>query len=65
VARVSVIGENAVTEFDKKWVKHAPTTRSEGVLSPAENDALYTYYGIERPQTGPAGSHDASLPTRH
>jgi hypothetical protein len=65
VAKVSTEGDNAVVEFDKKHVKHAPTTRSEGVLSPAENDALYAYYGIERPQPAPAGSHDASLPIRH
>ncbi|HKN91926.1 MAG TPA: PRC-barrel domain-containing protein [Acidimicrobiia bacterium] len=65
VAKVSTKGETAVTEFDKKWVKQAPTTRSEGVLSPAENDALYTYYGIERAQKEPSGSHDASLPIHH
>src|SRR5438270_9815557 len=58
VDQVSVEGNNAVVQFDKKHVKHAPQTRSEGVLSPSENDALYAYYGIERTQKEPSGSHD-------
>jgi len=65
MAKVTGEGQNAVVEFDKKHVKHAPKTRSEGVLSPSENDALYAYYGIERTQKEPAGSHDASLPIHH
>jgi hypothetical protein len=61
VAKVTSEGQTAVVAFDKKHVKHAPQTRSEGVLSPSENDALYRYYGIERGPTEPAGSRDASL----
>ena len=61
VAKVTTEGQNAIVEFDKQHVKHAPQTRSEsGVLSPTENDALYRYYGIERGPKEPVGSRDAS-----
>ena len=60
VDKVSAEGDHAVVEYDKNHVKHAPTTRSEGVLSPSENEALYRYYGID-PQGEVAGSHDAAL----
>jgi hypothetical protein len=65
VAKVTNEGENAVVELEKKFVKHAPQTRSEGVLSPSENDALCRYYGLERGTREPAGSRDLSLWQRH
>jgi hypothetical protein len=61
VAKVSREGDNAMVEYEKNFVKHAPTTRSEGVLSPTENEALYGYYGIPRAQTEISGSRDAAL----
>ncbi len=61
VAEVTREGEDAVVAFDKKHVMHAPRARSEGALSPAENDQLYRYYGIDRGQTEASGSQDASL----
>jgi uncharacterized protein YrrD len=60
VTKVSSEGDHAVVHYDKHHVKHAPTTKSEGVLSPAENQALYRYYGIDHPGE-PSGSHDAAL----
>jgi PRC-barrel domain len=59
VTKVSAEGDKAVVAFEKKHVKHAPTTKSEGVLSPDENDALYSYYGMTHEVH--AGSRDASL----
>jgi hypothetical protein len=59
VAEVTLFGEDAVVAFDKKHVMHAPKTHSEGALSPAENDQLYRYYGIDRGQTEASGSQDA------
>ena len=61
VAEVTREGENALVTFDKKHVKHAPKAHSEGALSPAENDQLYRYYGIDRGQTEASGSQDAAL----
>lgn len=63
VARVAREGDHAVVDFDKKFVKHAPSTHTEGVLSPAENQALYHYYGMTLPAEA-AGSHDAALHVR-
>jgi hypothetical protein len=60
VAEVTCEGEDALVAFDKKHVMHAPKTHSEGALSPAENDQLYRYYGIDRGQTEASGSQDAS-----
>ena len=65
VTKVTPEGDKAVVAFEKKHVKHAPTTKSEGVLSPEENDALYTYYGIQHDPTVHAGSRDASLYSAH
>jgi hypothetical protein len=61
VTQVSAEGDNAVVAFEKKHVKHAPTTKTEGVLSPDENDALYSYYGMAPDPRVHAGSRDASL----
>jgi hypothetical protein len=65
VAMVSSEGQNALVEYETKFVKHAPTTKSEGVLSPAENEALYGYYGIPRDQREPSGSRNAALFARN
>jgi PRC-barrel domain len=65
VARVTSEGDVAIVDFDKKHLKHAPTTRSEGVLSPSENEALYHYYGIDHGAQAPAGSHDRALRVGH
>ena len=61
VTQVSAEGDKAVVAFEKKHVKHAPTTKSEGVLSPDENDALYSYYGMAHDPQVHAGSRAASL----
>jgi PRC-barrel domain protein len=61
VANVTAEGDKAVVAFEKNHVKHAPTTKSEGVLSPQENDALYRYYSIEHDSQVQAGSRDSSL----
>ena len=61
VATVSSEGENALVGYETKFVKHAPTSKSEGVLSPAENEALYAYYRIPRGQREPSGSRNAAL----
>jgi len=61
VTQVTAEGDRAVVAFEKNHVKHAPTTKSEGVLSPEENDALYSYYGISHEAEMRAGSRDASL----
>jgi hypothetical protein len=60
IARVTREGDHALVDFDKKFVKHAPSTHTEGVLSPTENEALYRYYGINLPSEI-SGSHDAAL----
>ena len=61
VTQVTAEGDRAVVAFEKKHVKQAPTTKSEGVLSPDENEALYSYYGITHDPQVHAGSRDASL----
>lgn len=61
VAEVRNEGENTVVAFDKKYVTHAPTTKSEGVLSPDESEALYRYYGLERGHKPVAGSRNSAL----
>jgi hypothetical protein len=61
VTKVTVEGDKAVVAFEKKYVKGALTTKTEGVLSPEENAELYRYYGID--QKEPSGSHDAALHT--
>jgi uncharacterized protein YrrD len=61
VTKVSSEGDHAVVHYDKHHVKHAPTTKSEGgALSPAENEALYRYYGIDH-GAEVSGSRDAAL----
>jgi len=59
VREVSPEGDHAVINLDKKLVSHAPTTRSEGALSPDENDALYRYYHLD--QSRPAGSRTIEI----
>jgi sporulation protein YlmC with PRC-barrel domain len=63
VARVTQEGDHALVDFDKKFVKNALSTHTEGVLDPAENEALHRYYGIAAPAEF-AGSHDAALGIR-
>jgi hypothetical protein len=58
VAGVTPEGEDAVVTFDKKHVKQAPKAQTEGALSPAENDQLFRYYGIDR--TEASGSQDST-----
>ena len=65
VTRVTSEGDVAVVDFDKKHLKNAPTTRSEGVLSPSENEALYRYYGIDHGSQELAGSHDSAIRVGH
>jgi len=65
VAKVTHEGDKVLVGFEKKYVTHAPKTRSEGVLSPSENEALYRYYGIELGPAKPAGSHDIALRVGH
>jgi hypothetical protein len=60
VSKVHLEGESAVVDYDRQYVKDAPTSRSEGVLSPDENEALYDYYGMPHPQE-PSSSRDATL----
>jgi hypothetical protein len=62
VTKVTGEGDHALVDYDKGHVKNAPTTKSEAVLSPAENEALYRYYGIDHPGRV-SGSHEAALKT--
>lgn len=62
IDRITPEGDHALVDFDKKFVKHAPSTRSEGVLAPYENEALRRYYGFAMPAEV-TGSHDAALRT--
>jgi hypothetical protein len=60
-AKVTNERDHAVVEYDKNYVKHGPTTKSEGgALSPDENAALYRYYGMN-PPSELSGSRDAAL----
>ncbi len=60
VAQVTREGEDAVVAYEKKHVKHAPKAQTEGAMSPAEEEKLCGYYGIDRGQREPSGSQDAA-----
>jgi hypothetical protein len=57
ITRVTLEGDHALVDHDKKFVKHALRTHTEDVLSPAENQRLYRYYGIYH-EGQVAGSHE-------
>jgi len=57
VTRATREGDHARVGYDRKFVKHAPSTHTEDVLSPAENQELYRYYGVDH-EGQVAGSHD-------
>src|SRR5438876_675137 len=61
VGRVTTEGDQALVDFDKKHLKQALTTRSGGMLSPPENEALYHYYGIDHGRGELSGSHDSAV----
>jgi uncharacterized protein (TIGR02271 family) len=44
--RASLEGDRIVVAFSKDQVKDAPRIEPDGQLSPAEEDELYTYYGL-------------------
>jgi len=60
VTEVTGQGDHAVVAYDRNHVRHGLNTKSEGVLSPAENQALYRHYGLDSP-TDLSGSHDAAV----
>jgi sporulation protein YlmC with PRC-barrel domain len=60
VAQVTREGEDAVVAYEKQHVKHAPKAQTEGAMSPAEEEKLCGYYGIDRGQREPSGSQDAA-----
>jgi sporulation protein YlmC with PRC-barrel domain len=47
--------------WDKKHLKGAPRPQTEGVMSPAEDEKLRSYYGVEVPEGGAVGCTDRSL----
>ncbi len=44
--RAAVSGDRLEVAFDKERVKNAPRVDADGALSPAEEQELYTYYGL-------------------
>jgi uncharacterized protein (TIGR02271 family) len=53
LASASMAGQDLQIAYDKDTVKDAPRVGDDGHLSPAEEDELYRYYGL----------NDSSLPT--
>ncbi|UZJ27047.1 PRC and DUF2382 domain-containing protein (plasmid) [Rhodococcus antarcticus] len=58
LARATVQGGDVHVPFDKDKIKDAPRVDADGELSPAEEDELYTYYGMSggRDQATDTGS---------
>lgn len=51
LAEATIQGGDVHVAFDKAKVKDAPRVDADGELSPAEEEELYTYYGLQ-PSTG-------------
>jgi uncharacterized protein (TIGR02271 family) len=54
LAKATIAGEDLRVPFAKAKIKDAPRVEADGDLSPAEEDELYTYYGMTSPQGTPA-----------
>ncbi len=48
----SLSGGNVVVKYDKATVKDAPRVDADGSISPEEEDALYSYYGLSGNNAG-------------
>ena len=58
--KITVEDKGTVVAFEKKHVKNAPRTQTEGAISPAEKTKLWSHYGIDR-GSAESGSKDATL----
>ncbi len=56
LAGASVSGSDLVVNYDKETIKNAPRVDPDGHLTPDEEEALYSYYGIGLSSSG----HDRS-----
>lgn len=62
LAEATVDGDDLRVPYTKAQVKGAPNVEADGELSPAEEDDLYRYYGVD-PTTGTTGQATAGQGT--
>lgn len=52
LAEASVDGRDLRVPYDKETIKKAPNVDADGELTPAEEDELYRYYGVDSGEQG-------------
>jgi len=60
LAEANLHGDELRVPYAKDKVKDAPRTEADGQISEAEEDRLFTYYGVSDSSTSPAGTTGTS-----
>jgi uncharacterized protein (TIGR02271 family) len=61
LSQADLSGDRVTVPFDKGQVKNAPQIDPDGDLSPAQEDELYTYYGLASSGGRLSGTDDATV----